>query len=165
MVDQPRISVLFVCLGNICRSPLAEGVMLHHLSVAGIDGSVRVDSAGTGAWHVGESPDPRACAVAEMNGVTLNGSARWVVPEDFHEFDYVLAMDSANLRDLEHMQASSGGDAHVALFRTYDPLGEGDSDIPDPYYGGSSGFERVFEMVDRTCRELVEHLSADLSKR
>jgi len=138
--------------------------MLHHLSVAGIDGSVRVDSAGTGAWHAGESPDPRACAVAEMNGVTLNGRARRVVPEDFQEFDYVLAMDSANLHDLEHLQASSRGDARVALFRTYDPLGEGDSDVPDPYYGGSSGFDRVYDMVDRTCRELVEVLSAELSE-
>ena len=138
--------------------------MLHHLSFAGIDGLVRVDSAGTGAWHAGEPPDPRACAVAEMNGVTLNGSARRVVPEDFQEFDYVLAMDSANLNDLEHLQASSGGDARVALFRTYDPLAEGDSDVPDPYYGGSSGFDRVYEMVDRTCRELVDHLSAELSE-
>lgn len=138
--------------------------MLHHLSAAGIGGSVRVDSAGTGAWHGGESPDPRACAVAGRNGVTLSGSARRVAPEDFYEFDYVLAMDSANLRDLEHMQVSSGGDAHVALFRTYDPLSEGDADVPDPYYGGSSGFDRVYEMVDRTCRELVEHLSADLGE-
>ena len=164
MVDPPRISVLFVCLGNICRSPLAEGVMLHHLSVAAIDGPVRVDSAGTGAWHAGEPPDPRACAVAEMNGVRLNGSARRVVPEDFHDFDYILAMDGANLRDLEDLQASSGGNARVALFRAYDPLGKGDADVPDPYYGGSSGFDRVYEMVDRTCRELVERLSADMSE-
>lgn len=164
MVDPRRTSVLFVCLGNICRSPLAEGVMLHHLSMAGIDGSVRVDSAGTEAWHVGQPPDPRARAAAKMNGVTLNSSARQVRPADFHDFDYVLAMDRSNLRELEHLQASSGGDAHVALFRAYDPLGEGNPDVPDPYYGGSSGFDRVYELVDRTCRGLVEHLSANLGE-
>lgn len=138
--------------------------MLHHLSTAEIDASVRVDSAGTEAWHVGQPPDPRARAVAEMNGVTLNSSARRVTTADFHDFDYVLAMDRANLRELEHLRASSGGDAHVALFRSYDPLSEGDPDIPDPYYGGSSGFDRVYTMVDRTCRELVEHLSAILGE-
>jgi low molecular weight protein-tyrosine phosphatase len=164
MLHPPRTSVLFVCLGNICRSPLAEGVMLRHLSAAGVNGSVRVDSAGTGAWHVGNSPDPRACAVAEQHGVILSSSARRVVPEDFHEFDYVLAMDGANLRDLESLRAWSGGDAHVALFRNYDPLAEGDADIPDPYYGGSSGFEHVYEIVDRTCHQLVEHLSGGLKE-
>ena len=161
--SQPT-SVLFICLGNICRSPLAEGVMLHHLSAAGMDSSVRVDSAGTGAWHEGQSPDARSDAVARANGVTLRGRARRVVPEDFHEFDYILAMDGANLNELERLQTSSGGDAHVALFRNYDPLAEDDLDVPDPYYGGPSGFDRVYEMVDRTCRALVEHFRSDLSE-
>ncbi len=136
--------------------------MQHHLAEAGLEGAIRVDSAGTGAWHVGEPPDPRGRAVAHLNGVTLEGSARRVEPEDFHAFDYVLAMDGSNLRDLERLHDGSGGDARVELFRQFDPLAEGDLDVPDPYYGGSRGFDRVYEMVDRTCRALVEHLRDEM---
>lgn len=138
--------------------------MKHQLIQAGLDGSVRVDSAGTGAWHVGESPDSRSRAVALANGVDVEGSARRVEARDFHEFDYVLAMDRANLRDLERLHDTSGGDARVELFRSFDPDASGDLDVPDPYYGGSQGFDRAYEMVDRTCRALVERIGADLSE-
>jgi len=138
--------------------------MLHHLSMAGLDGSVLVDSAGTGAWHLGNPPDPRSSAVAQANGVNLTGNARRVVPADFEQFQYVLAMDEENLRDLENLRASAAGDAHVALFRDYDPLAEDDLEVPDPYYGDAGGFDHVYEIVDRTCSALVERLASDLGE-
>jgi low molecular weight protein-tyrosine phosphatase len=152
-------SVLFVCLGNICRSPLAEGVLLHHLEEAGLGDSVEVDSAGTGAWHLGERPDSRSIEVANRHGIELPGFARRVVPEDFENFDYIYAMDGSNLRDLQRLREGTGGRAVVELFRANDPEAGPDADVPDPYYGGDGGFDRVFEMVDRTCRVIVERLS------
>ena len=158
-------SILFVCLGNICRSPLAEGVLAHHLTNAGLLDSVRVDSAGTGAWHVDERPDPRSIEVARRNGIELPGSARRVRPEDFGDFDYIYAMDADNLRDLQHIAVGEDGASGVALFRQHDPHATTDDmDVPDPYYGGSGGFDEVFEMVDRTCRVIVEKLSEELSR-
>ncbi len=157
-----RTSVLFVCLGNICRSPLAEGVFRHQLAEAGITDEVLVDSAGTGSWHVGEPADPRSIEVALRNGVELEGRARRIRPEDLHDFDYVLAMDRANLRDIQRLNGSSSGTARLALFREFDPEAEGDADVPDPYYGGPGGFDRVYEMVERTCRVLVEHLGSEI---
>lgn len=158
-----RRSVLFVCLGNICRSPLAEGVLLHHLEEAGLSDSVDVDSAGTGAWHVGERPDRRSIEVAHRNGVELPGHARRARAEDFDEFDYIYAMDSSNLSDLERLGGQSlQGRAALELFREHDPDAGGDLDVPDPYYGGAGGFDQVFEMVDRTCRVIVAKLAEEL---
>ena len=163
MTSTPEISVLFVCLGNICRSPLAEGVLSHRLEEAGLSDRVYVDSAGTGAWHVGQAPDTRSAAVAEKNGIDLPGRARRVRLEDFFEFELVLAMDRSNLRDLKDLESGSGSDAAIRLFREFDPEQDGDADVPDPYYGGPNGFERVFEMVDRTCTALVDHLRRQLA--
>ncbi|MDX1568013.1 MAG: low molecular weight protein-tyrosine-phosphatase [Longimicrobiales bacterium] len=150
------VSVLFVCLGNICRSPLAEGVFVSLLEEEGIDHRFDVDSAGTGAYHVGESPDPRSVDVARRNGIDLRGQARQVEAADFDTFDYVLAMDRSNLRALEELRPES---AHAALnlLREFDPETDGDDlDVPDPYYGGPGGFDRIFEMIDRSCRELLQ---------
>jgi protein-tyrosine phosphatase len=163
MTTNHEISVLFVCLGNICRSPLAEGVLAHHLAEAGLSDRVFVDSAGTGAWHVGQAPDSRSIAVAAQNGIELSGSARRVRLEDFVEFEFVLAMDRSNLEDLMDLESGSGSDAVLKLFLEFDSDPTGDPDVPDPYYGGSDGFQRVFEMVDRTCAALVEHLSDELA--
>lgn len=159
--DSParRTSVLFVCLGNICRSPLAEGVFSHLAAEAGLADRFEIDSAGTGGWHVGERPDARARMVAQQHGVELGSHARQIAPEDFERFDYIVAMDHENLRTLQRMASAAGSDAEVALLRSYDPLADGD-EVPDPYYGGASGFETVYEMVQRACQELLDRLSA-----
>ena len=156
-------SVLFVCLGNICRSPLAEGVLAHRLEGAGVSERVRVESAGTGAWHVGQVPDPRSIAVAAEHGIELKGHARQVRLEDFFEFTLILAMDRSNLKDLQDLESGTGSNTSVQLFSDFDPDPDTHPDVPDPYYGGEEGFERVFKMVDRTCHALVEHILGGLA--
>lgn len=151
------VSVLFVCLGNICRSPLAEGVFRHLSREAGLEGRLRVDSAGTGAWHVGEAPDPRSREVARRNGIDLGGAARQVRPDDAEAFDWIVAMDRSNFRSLEEMGAERSG-ARLHLLREFDPLADGTAEVPDPYYGGEDGFDRVYEMIDRSCRALLDRI-------
>jgi len=153
-----NISVLFVCLGNICRSPLAEGVFRHILDERGVSDRFRVDSAGTGSWHVGEGPDHRAVRAAGTRGVTLSGHSRQVQPEDFRDFDYMVAMDRSNLRDLEDYREGVGGEVSLYLLREFDPEGGPGAEVPDPYYGGPDGFENVYDMVDRSCRALLDHI-------
>jgi len=156
-----RTRVLFVCLGNICRSPLAEGVFLHLAREAGLEDQFEVESAGTGDWHVGERPDARAQAVARRHGVDLPSRARQVTPEDLETFDHVLAMDRENLRDLRRL-AGRGRTADVRLLRAHDPMAtsDDDGDVPDPYYGGASGFDLVYDMVHRSCSALLAELTA-----
>jgi protein-tyrosine phosphatase len=153
--DPQQSSVLFVCLGNICRSPLAEGVFRHLVEERGRDGDFLIDSAGTGAWHVGEPPDRRSVDVAARHGITLDGRARKVVPEDLERFDLVIAMDRDNLEDLQALADSHRSPARLHLLREFDPNGGGD-EVPDPYYGGSNGFETVYAMVRRSCDGLLE---------
>jgi protein-tyrosine phosphatase len=145
--------ILFVCMGNICRSPTAEGVMRRLIADAGLEGVVEVDSAGTGGWHAGEPPDARATAAARRRGVTLEGGARQVRPEDFDRFDLIVAMDRENLRDLRAMAPDDGAREKLR------PLAP-DQDVPDPYYGGDRGFETVLDMVGAACRELLDELRA-----
>jgi len=149
--------VLFVCLGNICRSPLAEGVFQHLVREEGLEDRFEIDSAGTGAWHVGDDPDPRSQAVAEKHGIRLQGPARQVEPADFARFDLVLAMDEENLRNLDSLRDGSSS-ADLRRLREFDPEAQGDMDVPDPYYGGPQGFDRVYEMVERSCRILLDEL-------
>ena len=151
------ISILFVCLGNICRSPLAEGVMRHLIRERGLEGRVRIDSAGTGAWHAGEAPDPRSTEVARRNGVALEGRARQLRPRDLKEFDWVVAMDRDNLRGIQSMKESAGGAAEVCLLREFDP-DPGDREVPDPYYGGPDGFADVYAMVRRSLEAFLDHI-------
>jgi protein-tyrosine phosphatase len=152
--------VLFVCLGNICRSPTAEGVMRRLVADAGL--VVEVESAGTGSWHVGEPPDARARDAAGRRGVVLEGTARQVTARDFERFDYVLAMDRENLGALRRLQRSSRTPSHayVGLLREFDPeaRGRGDLDVPDPYYGGAEGYEEVLDLVEPACRGLLEEI-------
>lgn len=152
------ISVLMVCLGNICRSPMAEGLFRHLLHEEGLDDRIQVDSAGTGSWHVGESPDIRSVRTAAGHGVTLTGSAQQVQSEDFRRFDYIVAMDQSNLENLERFRDGVGGDAALYLLREFDPEGGPGAEVPDPYYGGPSGFEDVYGMVERACRGLLDHI-------
>ena len=149
--------VLFVCLGNICRSPLAEGVFQHLVEEAGVSDEFEIDSAGTGSWHVGERPDTRAIAVARAHGITLPSRARQITPEDLDHFDYVIAMDLENVRNLERMAESSRTDVQIHLLREFDPEHTGD-EVPDPYYGGASGFEKVFKIVSQSCEALLAGL-------
>jgi low molecular weight protein-tyrosine phosphatase len=149
--------VLFVCLGNICRSPLAEGLFLHLVEEAGLADAFEVDSAGTGSWHVGEPADARAAFVAQGHGVELRSRARQVIPEDLSRFDFVIAMDRENLRELRRMAAATTTTAELRLLRDYDPVRDGE-DVPDPYYGGPSGFENVYLMVRRCCEALLAEL-------
>lgn len=123
-----------------------------------MEGEVHVDSAGTGAWHAGEGPDPRSVDVAVRNGVKLRGTARQVRPDDFSRFTHVIAMDLENLRNLEVLKERSGGPARLALLREWDPEGGPGAEVPDPYYGGPGGFDTVFRMVERSCRALLREL-------
>jgi protein-tyrosine phosphatase len=162
-VPQPvPFKVLFVCLGNICRSPTAEGVMRSLVEAEGMEGEVELDSAGTGAWHVGSAPDRRATAAASAQGVELAGPARQVTSEDFERFDLIVAMDASNLRDLRALAPSQDGRAKVRLLREFDPASAGgrDLDVPDPYYGGEDGFGTVFELVRAASQGLLEEIRA-----
>jgi protein-tyrosine phosphatase len=154
--------ILFVCMGNICRSPTAEGVMRSLLDEAGLAGAVEVESAGTGGWHAGEPPDQRAAEAAARRGVTLEGAARQVRAADFRDFDLLLAMDARNLRELQAMAPDAEARAKVRLLREFDPGSDGapDLDVPDPYYGGERGFEIVLDQVEAACRGLLRELRA-----
>lgn len=160
MPEQERIRVLFVCMGNICRSPMAEGVFRHLVGEAGLAERFEIDSAGIGAWHEGEPPDERATATAAGRGITLTGAARQVRPADLRDFHYILAMDEENLSALRRLKRLAAPDAEVRLLREFDaearpgePL-----EVPDPYYGGPRGFDLVYDMVERAGRGLLAHI-------
>jgi low molecular weight protein-tyrosine phosphatase len=143
--------ILFVCMGNICRSPTAEAVMRRLIDKEGLD--IELDSAGTGDWHLGEPPDERATLAARRRGVTLEGAARQVRPSDFRRFDVLVAMDRRNLRELLALAPDEEAAAKVRLLVP-------DGDVPDPYYGADRGFETVLDIVEAACRELLEELRA-----
>lgn len=151
------VRVLFVCLGNICRSPTAEGVMQRLVGELGWDEAVVLDSAGTGDWHAGELSDARSRQAAKKRGIELVHRARQVTRADYEKFDYLLAMDHANLATLER-RAPPGARARLALFRSFDPEAPKDAEVPDPYDGGDDGFEEVLDMCERACRGLADHL-------
>jgi protein-tyrosine phosphatase len=143
--------ILFVCMGNICRSPTAEGVMRRLVREHGLEDRIEIDSAGTGGWHVGEPPDERATDAARRRDIELDGAARRFEPADFDRFDLVLAMDGRNRRELLEMAPDDEARAKVRLLVA-------DADVPDPYYGGDRGFETVLDMVEAGCRELLDEL-------
>jgi protein-tyrosine phosphatase len=147
--------LLFVCMGNICRSPTAEGVMRRLLRDEGLEDEIQIDSAGTGGWHVGNPPDERATEAARRRGITLEGAARQVRPSDFEDYDLLLAADRENLADLRAIAPDDEARAKVRLLREFDPDSHGDLDVPDPYYGGPGGFEEVLDLVEAACRGLL----------
>ena len=152
--------VLFVCLGNICRSPTAEGVFRAHLEQAGLASRVEVDSCGIGPWHVGKAPDARAREAALRRGIDLSAlRARQLAAEDFARFDYVLAMDHDNLAAIEARRPASS-EAVVDLFLAF--AGGPERAVPDPYYGGDDGFEEVLDLVEAASRGLVAEIASRL---
>ncbi len=153
--------IVFVCLGNICRSPTAEGVFQHLVDEAGLSEYFEVDSAGTGAWHVGEPANSKSRAVAEEYGVKLHSRARRVTYSDFDYFDLVVAMDHSNQYDLLAMATSPAVSDKVVLMRDFDDDPD-DGQVPDPYYGGIDGFHDVFRIIQRSCETLLNELKKDI---
>ncbi len=155
-----KVRVLFVCLGNICRSPVAEGVFRKLVEEAGLEGTFDIASAGTGDYHVGEPPDARMTQAARRRGVELSQQrAQVLIPAHLERFDHVLVMDRHNLANAQRLATSREQAARVALFRDFDPAPE-DRQVPDPYYGGADGFEEVLDIVERTGRALLARLRA-----
>jgi protein-tyrosine phosphatase len=152
------VRVLFVCMGNICRSPLAQGVFEDVLRRESLEGEVSVDSAGTGAWHVGSPPDERALSAASLRGVDISSQrARRITPEDCQNFDYILTMDEENYRAVSGLCRDSAVVRPFLDFATDSP----ETAVPDPYYGGPEGFEHVLELVEEASEGLLE----DIRKR
>jgi protein-tyrosine phosphatase len=156
-----QVRVLFVCMGNLCRSPMAEGVFRHHVKRAGLDARIAIDSAGTHDYHVGDPPDPRAQRAAGRRGYDLSAQrGRQVSRADFNEFDYLLAMDEMNLRVLRRLRPPEH--AHkLRLFMEFS-VSDAPREVPDPYYGGDQGFEDVLDLVEEAARGLLEHLRSQL---
>ena len=154
-MTQPSISVCFVCLGNICRSPTAEGVMKMLVEEAAIADRFFIDSAGTGAYHVGEAADARSAHAARQHGVELTSRARQFVAADFAKFDYVVAMDQKNLSHLRDMAHDAAATGKLSLLRSFDRKA-GHADVPDPYF--KDNFDEVFEICRAGCAGLLEHI-------
>lgn len=162
--DRWRTGVLFVCMGNICRSPTAESVFREHVKRAGLLDDILVESAGTGDWHVGQPPDRRAILHARRRGYDLEAlRARQVRREDFARFDWILGMDVRNLRDLKALQPP-GYTGYLGLLLDFAPE-LGVREVPDPYFGAPEGFETVLELTERACAALLAHVQARLRSR
>ena len=158
MTDRPY-RICLVCMGNICRSPMAEAVLRAELDDAGLTGAVAVDSAGTGGWHIGDPMDPRARAALAERGYDGSGHrARRFDPDWFAERDLILAMDEDNLADLRAMTPDPETAARIRLFRSYDPTANDDATVPDPYYGGEDGFAYVLDLIESAAKALVATL-------
>lgn len=160
MSRKETVRVLMVCMGNICRSPMAQGVLEHLLVERGLHSSVVVDSAGTHGWHAGSPPDRRAQAAMAARGIDISGQrARQISPDDFTRFDYILVMDRSNLADIENrFPPAERRRVRLLLEFAGNPS---DGEVPDPYYGGESGFDRVFGMVEDAAHGLIETLVAE----
>ena len=160
----PSFRLLFVCMGNICRSPAAEGVMQRLAGKAGLIGQLHIDSAGTGGWHAGEPPDARMTRSAARRGYKLVSRARQVLASDFARFDLIVVMDQQNLRDLKAFDPGAGQWSKVRMFCEFCTQHD-EQEVPDPYYGGEAGFERVLDLLEDGCAGLLDHVQATLSRR
>ncbi|MFF3206208.1 low molecular weight protein-tyrosine-phosphatase [Streptomyces sp. NPDC002962] len=154
--------VCFVCTGNICRSPMAESVFRARVGDAGLEALVGVESAGTGGWHEGEDADPRARSVLEEHGYALDHTARRFEPSWFARLDLVIALDAGHLKALRLLAPTEEDAAKIRLLRSYTPAAADDLDVPDPYYGGLSGFEECLEMVEEASAGLLAAVRDDV---
>ncbi|MAG58843.1 MAG: phosphotyrosine protein phosphatase [Planctomycetes bacterium] len=154
------VRVCFVCLGNICRSPTAEGVFQHLVAEANLEDHFEIDSAGTSGWHIGDQADGRSRAEAARRGFELTSRSRRFVRDDFDDFDLVVAMDGENVAELRSFARHDDDRSKIVLLRTFDLEADGE-DVPDPYYGGTDGFRNVFDICEAGCRGLLETLRRD----
>lgn len=166
-VNQPiskdnNFKICFVCLGNICRSPTAEGIFRHLIKERELEDYFEIDSAGTSAYHIGESADQRSQRTANKHGISLDSQARRFKASDLEHFDLILAMDNQNLKNLERMASNEQMDK-ISQMRDFDPQ-PGNGEVPDPYQGGREGFENVFQIVKRSCKNLLDELEQHIEK-
>jgi len=152
--------ICFVCLGNICRSPTAEGIFQHLVNKRGLQNYFEIDSAGTSAYHIGESANSKSQHVANTHGITLHSRARQFQTDDLEYYDLILAMDQENLHNLKNMASDNH---NIGLLRDFDPK-PGNGEVPDPYYGGPEGFENVFQIVKRSCERLLDKLESHIEQ-
>ncbi|MBL9143189.1 MAG: low molecular weight phosphotyrosine protein phosphatase [Verrucomicrobiaceae bacterium] len=160
-MSEKNFKLLFVCMGNICRSPAAEGVMLHKVREAGLANRIEIDSAGTGGWHAGDAPDSRMRKHAQQRGYALDSVARQVRMQDFTDFDLILVMDQQNLREIRPFASDPSLMKKVRLFCEFAEDRE-EIEVPDPYYGGEAGFEQVLDIVENGCDHLLAHIQREL---
>lgn len=158
-----KTKVLFVCLGNICRSPLAEAIFKHKVKARGLDQFIEGDSCGTSNYHIGDSPDPRTITNAGKNGIAIDHCGRQLIVDDLDNFDFILAMDKSNYQNILKLSNGSEFQHKIKLMREFDP--KGGEDVPDPYYGGEKNFQEVYEILDRSIEEFLNQVVNDLQKK
>ena len=154
------ISICFVCLGNICRSPTAEGVMKHLLSKNGLDSEFHIESAGTISTHVGELADPRTRAAAKRRGISLTSRAQHFTPAHFDRFDHIVVMDASNFKNVQLMARTDSDREKITMFRSFDSASPKGAEVPDPYYGGEEGFEHVLDIAFAGCEGILRALTS-----
>jgi protein-tyrosine phosphatase len=151
-----KIRVLFVCLGNICRSPLAEAIFKHKIRAKGLDQFIEADSCGTSNYHIGDSPDPRTMSNAVRNGISIEHCGRQLAHRDLSDFDFILAMDRSNYQNILRFAAGKDIQHKLVMMRDFDPTEQGE--VPDPYHGGEEGFQTVYDILDRSIEAFITHL-------
>lgn len=164
ITKEKPFKICFVCLGNICRSPTAEGIFIHKVKKAGLEDYFEIDSAGTAAYHVGEGANSKSQSTANKYGIHLPSKARKLRVTDLEEYDLILAMDSENLHNIKNLDSTGEFSEKVRMMREFDPQ-PGDGEVPDPYFGGMDGFENVYRVLDRSTETLLNELTENISEQ
>ena len=165
-VSKLKTKILFVCLGNICRSPLAEAIFLQHLKIAEMEDKFSADSCGTSCHHAGDNPDSRTIRNARKNGIEILHIGRQFSLKDFNSADMIVAMDKTNFSNIQSLAFQNGfHKADIRMMRSFDPEAQFDADVPDPWYGGEEGFEEVFQILWRSCGRLAADLTKSMPKQ